>query len=259
MPVLILIKKGNEMNIILYIILFLIGVSCGCFYKVAIYKIPKNMDLLKKHSYYHNSNEKKGLKQMMSVLTYMLIGGTSFVVIAKTLELDIYSTSSIIIYVLTLLYISTIIIISGIDKEYVKIEKKTLSFGTIVSLIYIIFLCAIDSTTIYRYVIYLGIHIILLTLDTFLLRRYAKNSYTIDMLILLNIILIFSEVEITFYTIIMTILAIGINILILKIRQKKSGNKQIKLNEIPMGFLVGASNLIVIYMFTFITQFIQTN
>lgn len=248
------------MNIILYIILFLIGVSCGCFYKVASYKIPKNMNLLK-HSYYHNSNEKKGLKQMMSVLTYMLIAGTSFVVVAKTLELDIYNITSIIIYILTLLYISTIIIISGIDKEYVKIEKKTLTFGTLVSLIYIIFLCTMDSTTstIYKYVIYLGIHIILLIVDTFLLRRYAKNSYTIDMLILLNIILIFSEVEITFYTIVMAILAIGINILLLKIRQKKSGNKQIKLNEIPMGFLVGASNLIVIYMFTFITQFIQTN
>lgn len=259
MPVLILIKKGNEMNIILYIILFLIGILCGYFYKIAIYRIPKNMDLLKKISYYIDSNEKKGLKEMMSILTYMLIGGISFVVIAKTLELYIYNTSSIIIYVLTILYISTIIIISGIDKKYVKIEKKTLTFGTIVSLIYIIFLCAIDSTTIYRYVIYLGIYIILLTVDTFLLRRYAKNSYTIDMLILLNIILIFSEVEITFYTIVMAILAIGINLLILKIRQKKSGNKQIKLNEIPMGFLVGASNLIVIYMFTLITQFVQTN
>ena len=44
----------------------------------------------------------------------------------------------------------------------------------------------------------------LLTVDTIVLRRYAKNSYTIGILMLLNIILIFSEREILAYTMALT-------------------------------------------------------
>ena len=74
-----------------------------------------------------------------------------------------------------------------------------------------------------------------------------------DMLILLSIILMFLDVRILFYTIWASILAIVIDLIILKMRQKKTGNKKIKLNEIPIGFFICTSNIAIIYATTIIT------
>ena len=76
--------------------------------------------------------------------------------------------------------------------------------------------------------------------------RYAKNSYTVGILMLFNIILIFSEVDIFAYTMSMTAIEILSYLLVLKINQKKNGNKKIKIDKIPVGYFVSASNIIVL-------------
>ena len=100
------------------------------------------------------------------------------------------------------------------------------------------------------------IHIILMTLDMFLLKKRAKDSYTIDTLILLNIMLMCWDVRILFYTIWITLLTILIDLIILKIRQKKSGNKQIKLSEVPIGFFLCVSNMVAIGIQIIISNYI---
>lgn len=243
------------MNILFFAVLFLLGVFCGKFYKLAIYRLPRNMDVLKKH-YFGDMNEENNSK-ILEIL-YSIFIGAIFILIAYVLKLDVYNlnVSSIIRYFITILYFSTLIIIAGIDKENIKIEKKVLSFGTIVALIYMIYMCIINSAVIYKYAIYLMIHIILMTLDMFLLKKRAKDSYTIDTLILLNIMLMFWDVRILFYTVWITILTILIDLIILKIRQKKSGNKQIKLSEIPIGFFLCVSNMVTIGIQIIISNYI---
>lgn len=233
------------MKILFYAVLFFLGAFCGKFYKLAIYRMPRNMDIFKKH-YFGDMNEEKNSK-VLEIL-YSIFIGAIFILIAYILKLDVYSlsVSSIIRYFITILYFSTLIIIAGIDKENIKIEKKVLSFGTIVALIYMIYMCVINKAIIYKYVIYLIIHIVLMMLDMYLLKKRAKDSYTINMLTLLSIMLMFWGIRVLCYTIWITIFTILVDLIILKIRQKKSGNKQIKLSEVPIGFFVCVSNIVVI-------------
>ena len=146
-------------------------------------------------------------------------------------------------------------VIAGIDKEHIKIEKKVISRGILLSLIYIVYLYIVEATSIYVNIVYLGIYVILLTIDTFLVRRYAKDSYEIGILMLFNFILIFSGMEIYMYTMLMVLIEILVSLLISKITQKKHGNKKIKLNRIPVGYFIGVSNIIVFVMIVFFKNY----
>ena len=150
------------MNVFLYAIIFIMGTVFGSFYTLAVYRIPKNIDIVK-HSYCPNCNHKLGVFELIPVLSYIflggkckeckqkirirylileVLGGVSFVILAKALKLDIYSLnlSSIIVFAFTVLYLTAIILISGIDKEYRKIDKRVLAYGIIISIIYMIYL-----------------------------------------------------------------------------------------------------------------------
>lgn len=157
--------------------------------------------------------------------------------------------------IFVVLYVITIILIAEKDRREVKINRKLLVCGIIASIFYMIYEYIIDANSIYWSAIYLEIHAILLAIDTFILKRYAKDSYIIKIIMLLNIILAFTKLEITIYTIIMSIVAILINLLILQLKKKKNGNKKIKLDEIPIGFFIGASNVIVLFMIFFISNY----
>lgn len=264
------------MNIFFYVILFIMGTVFGSFYTLAVYRIPKNIDIIKKHSYCPNCNHKLGFFEMIPILSYIflkgkcknckqkirirylileVLGGILFVILGLTLKMEVYNITinSIILFTFTILYLTAIILISGIDKEYIKIDKNVLAYGIIISILYMIYLYTIGATSIYRYAIYLAIYIILLFIDTFLLRRYAIDSYINNMLILLNMIFIFTETQIFIKTLLMAIIAILIYILIRKLTQKKNGNKEIKFNEIPIGYFIGTSNIIVMLIMSIIS------
>ena len=246
-------KKGRKMNIFLYITLFLIGIVVGGFWKRAIYRIPRNISIMKESVSYLDSNEdnhKVSFSKMIYQLSYLLLGGIVFVGLAKIMRIDAnyLQLSSIVMYLFAISYITILIIIAGIDKEHIKIEKKVIISGIISSMIYMIYLYLIESSSIYFSVICLGIDLMLLVIDTFLLRRYAKSSYIISILMLLNIIFIFSKIEIFIYTTIISMVEVLLYILISQKRQKKNGNKKIKFNEIPIGYFIGVSNIIIFFI-----------
>ena len=247
------------MNIFLYIVLFLIGIIVGNFWQRAIYRIPRNISIMKKNVSYIDSEHKSEFSKKILQLFYLLLGGILFVVFGKMLEIDANNLrlSPIIMYLFTILYLTTLIIIAGIDQKYIEIDKRITTSGIIISMMYIVYLYIIDPSSIYFNTICLAIYLVLLTVDTIFLRRYAKNSYTIGILMLLNIILVFSEIEIFAYTMIMTTVEILIYMLILKINQKKNGNKKIKLDKVPVGYFISVSNIIVLFMLAFmqITKF----
>lgn len=265
------------MNTFFYIILFIMGTLFGSFYTLAVYRIPKNIDIIKKHSYCPNCNHKLGFFELIPILSYIflggkcknckqkirirylileVIGGVSFVVLGYALNLNVENLNiqNIILFSFIVLYLTAIILISGIDKEYVKIDKKVLAYGIIISIIYMIYLYTIDATSIYRYAIYLALYIILLSMDTFLLRRYAEDNYIIDICIYLTMILIFTGTSVYMKTLVMTMLSILIYLLIMKLTQKKNRYKKIKLNEIPIGYFIGASNITVLLIISLLVN-----
>ena len=232
------------MNILFYTILFTIGSVVGCYWAVKSREIPKLLDLKKTH---HSNNPKQHL---VSELIYIIIGGVSAVLFANTLNLHInfFDISIFIIYIFSMLYISTLVLIAGIDRGYSKIDKKILAFGIISSILYMLYLCIVDLTSIHLSIIYFAIYMILLVIDSFLLRHYAKDSYIVNLLMVFAIILVFTDLKTLTYTIIMAFTAVIIQILLLYANKKKNGNKKVKINEIPVGFFVTASNIIVLFM-----------
>ena len=242
------------MNILLYIALFLIGVIVGNFWQRAIYRIPRNISLIKKGVTNIEPEYKSKYWKKILQIFYALLGGILFVIFGKLLGINIngFKLSSAIMYLFTILYFTTLVIIAGIDKRYVDIEKKVITVGIIISIIYIVFLYIIDSSSIYFNTMCLGIYMILLITDTIFLRRYAKSSYTIGVLMLFNIILVFSEVDILAYTIAMTALEIILYLVIQKIKQKENGYKKVKINNIPVGYFVSASNIIILLVLAII-------
>ena len=238
------------MNIFLYVILFLIGAIVGSFWQRAIYRIPRNISMMKKGvTYIEPESKSKFLKRLVH-LFYPLLGGISFVVFGKILEIDTNSLkiSSVIMYLFTILYLTTLVIIAGIDQKSIKIEKKMTTSGIIISLIYIVYLYIVDPSSIYFNTVCLAVYLILLTIDTILLRKYAENSYTIGILMLLNIILVFSETEIFAYTMVMTAIEIIIYMLILQLNKKKNGNKKIRLDKVPVGYFILVSNIAILFL-----------
>ena len=149
------------------------------------------------------------------------------------------------------LYLTFIILIAGIDKENRKIQKGVSIYGIIISIMYMIYLCIVEPTNIYRYAIYLGIYIIILILDTITLKKFAINNYTIGILLMLITMTIFTNEYIVVTSIILTLLAISIYILEYKIKEKNKRKKQEErqiAKQISMGFYLGTSNIIVLIL-----------
>ena len=147
-----------------------------------------------------------------------------------------------------MIYISILVLIGGIDKNYSKINKSVLAFGVVSSILYMIYLFVIDLSSVNLNVKYLFVYMILLLVDAFLLRKFAKDSYLINLLILISIISVYSNFIILIYTLILAITSIILYTIILKSQQRKKGNKKIKISEIPIGFFISSSNIIVLFM-----------
>lgn len=122
-------------------------------------------------------------------------------------------------------------------------------YGIIISIMYMAYLCIVEQANIYRYGIYLILYIIILWLDTITLRRYAKNSYVIGILLMIITMTIFVGEIITRNTIIATLLAIFFTLVFYKIkegkRRNKKSDKQIA-NQLSIGFFLGTFNVILL-------------
>lgn len=240
------------MNILFNTFLFITGVIIGLLWEEKAREIPKNLDLKKTHY----SNRPK--QDLISKWNYILIGGASTVFLANIFNINTsdFDISNLIIYIFAMLYISTLVIIGGIDRIYTKIDKNMISFGIITSIFYMLYLCMEDLASINLSITYLGIYMIVLIIDSFLLRKFAKDSYIVDLLLLLAITLVFTDLHILVYTIAMTVMAISVYAMVLNLQKKKNGNKKIKINEIPIGFFVSASNIIVLFMVEFFANYV---
>ncbi|MBR3162709.1 MAG: prepilin peptidase [Clostridia bacterium] len=259
------------MNIFLYCIIFIMGILFGSFYTLAVYRIPRKEDITHTHSYCPNCNAKLGFFELIPVLSYIFLGGkckhcgkkirirylllellsgATFVLLAMGLKLDIYNLNipNVVFLGFSFLYITFIFLIAGIDKEYRKIEKSVIYFGTIIVSTYMIYLYIVEHANIHRYVIYLFAMVILLYFDNTAFRKHSENSYTIGILLLIAIMAIFTGEIATIYTIAITLIASGIYIILRKIKLSRSSVKRpdnIR-QELRLGFILCCSNIITL-------------
>lgn len=264
------------MDYILYLLIFCIGTVFGSFFTLAVYRIPLRQDITHTRSYCPKCNHKLSFWDMIPILSYVFLGGKCrycgqkirprylmlevmsgivFVLFAISVKLSIFDIifldKQLIAYFITgLLYIATLFIIAGIDKENVKIEKPVLLFGFICVTIYMIYLYIVEiNTNVYRYVIYLIVFGILTIINTFILRKNAKGNYTIDILLLLSFMLSFTYEFVCIFSVIITLIAISLQLIIKNILAKKSKCVKTEVKEytkLPIGFYLCTANIITL-------------
>ena len=64
---------------------------------------------------------------------------------------------------------------AGIDKEKREINRDVLAYGIILSILYMIYLYIIEKNSIYRYIIYLVLYVIILLVDNITLKKICKK------------------------------------------------------------------------------------
>ena len=257
------------MDIFFYIIIFIIGTLFGSFYTLAIYRIPKGQDITHTHSYCPKCEHKLGFLDLIPVFSYIFLGGKCryckekirpryfiietisgifFVLVAYLmgLSLENLNKTQIIDYAFIVLYFTFIILMAGIDKENRKISKPVVMYGVIISIIYIVYLCIIDITSIYRYGIYLVLYIIVLLLDTVTLKKRAINKYVYSIVLTVITMAIFSGEYATILSVITTLLAIAIYELLIKIKNNSKSKKAEKnvAENISIGFYLAIPNIV---------------
>ena len=256
------------MEIFFYLIIFMIGITFGSFYTLAVYRIPNGQDITHTHSYCPKCKHKLNILDLIPVFSYIFLGGKCryckekirpryliletisglfFVVVAYLMGLSIFNieTAKVIEYSFFALYFTFIVLMAGIDKEYRTINKPVLMYGVIISIMYIVYLYIIEKTSIYRYVIYLTLLLIILILETIRLKKKAKNSYTYSILMVIIVMAVFTGEYTTIASIVTTLLLVAITLLIKKLRKNKTVKTTEQYNKnIKLGLYLSIANIL---------------
>lgn len=256
------------MEIFFYLIIFMIGITFGSFYTLAVYRIPNGQDITHTHSYCPKCKHKLNILDLIPVFSYIFLGGKCryckekirpryliletisglfFVVVAYLMGLSIFNieTTKVIEYSFFALYFTFIVLMAGIDKEYRTINKPVLMYGVIISIMYIVYLYIIEKTSIYRYVIYLTLLLIILILDTIRLKKKAKNSYTYSILMVIIVMAVFTGEYTTIASIVTTLLLVAITLLIKKLRKNNTVKTTEQYNKnIKLGLYLSIANIL---------------
>lgn len=255
------------MNFLIYIIIFLAGAFFGSFFTLAVYRIPKNEDILIKHSYCPNCNHKLGFFDLFPIFSYILLkgkcrycgnkirarylileilSGFTFVLVSISLRYNFINimTNEIIYLIFSLLYISILFIIAGIDKENIDINESTLYIGFMIEILYIIYICTLNNVNVYQYVIYSILFLLILILYLILNNTKYRKLYLVKILLVSVFMFIYSGIYIFTITVIISVIIVILNKFIIKYK------------KIPIGFYIVISNIVTIVLYNTITNYI---
>ena len=250
------------MEAVIYFLIFIIGTLFGSFFTLAVYRIPIKQSILHGRSYCPKCNHRLEFLDLIPVLSYIFLGGKcryckekiraryialellsgmAFLLFALSLKIDIYNLEiSRVVYLgFGMLYLSTLFIIGGIEKEKHFISKPVLLFGLVVEISYIIYLYII-GISIYKYVIYLILILLFILINTIILKKKGKENYIVQILILCLYFIMFVKLEIVIISILLTIFMIFI-------KQINTTKKETK-NIIPIGFYLCVCNSIILIL-----------
>ena len=267
------------MELIIYGMIFIIGTLFGSFFTLAVYRIPLGLDITHEHSFCPNCNNKLHLRDLIPVLSYIMLGGKCrycgkkvrirylllellsgfvFLMFALSIKLDLYNINAnqIIYFLFFVLYFATLFIIAGIDKEKVVIQKSVLLFSQIIGICFMIYVCISKGQVIYTYIICLAIACILLMANTIFIKNNLYDNYTISVLVLCLYMIVFTGTEVFYYSVAICLSGIGIDMLVNKV--KTLAKRKVVVNtdrnslRLPIGFYLIVSNIFVLIASNFL-------
>lgn len=226
------------MELLIYILIFIIGIIFGNFSTMAVYKITSKKD------------NKKTKKFCTNWKINILMGVTSIGIFHSLHYVPVgISILSTIEYIYQMIFISTLVVIASIDKKNKKIYKPVIFTGCVIAGIYIIYLYItknVEIFSIYKYVIYF---IIVFTLSMITTKhRYFKYSYLLEIMMICIYMNMFVVSEVFLITAILTMVSLTIGSLIKKYNQKVDNSDILAENatnlDIPIGMYLCISNII---------------
>ena len=132
------------------------------------------------------------------------------------------------------------------------IEKSVLYYGVIVAILYILYSCTLNHNDVYKYAMYLIMLVVLILLDTILLKKQLKYNNTIQILILSIYMLIMTGEYITIATFVFVVLLIGIKNMIQWIMRRRSVKVMTKKQEQPIVLYMCVANIIMLISTNFL-------
>jgi len=255
------------MDIVFYVIIFIIGTLLGSLYASIIQGIIKGKKVISIHSYCENCGKKINLFEKIPIISYIFLKGKCKqcnkkidkkyiileiligvigVLVANGLDICVtnITITNFISYIFINIYIAYMILTIVLDNQKKNIPATLLAYGNFIAVIYIVYLCITESISIYRNVLYLVIMTILLLINAVNIKRRAQDSYVINLLTTILIMLIFTEKMVSILTLVATLISIALYIFIKKIKRSKI-QKNIINSKINILFILGTLNLII--------------
>lgn len=257
------------MDIVFYIVIFIVGAILGSFCATQIKRSLKNRSILEINSYCTKCGKKIGVLQQIPIISYILLKGkckhckknietlyivleivTAMLLVITAISLNLYvKVNNMASFVFLILYYIYIILTVGRDLAKKEMNQSLLAYGILISIIYINYLCMENATTLVINTIYLVIIILLLLLNIIYTKKHAQGNYVLDVLMMLLIMNIFTNELVCILTIGATLLAIAIYILINKIKNKKQKDNGTFSNKIRIASVMGILNILTFLVF----------
>ena len=266
------------MNVIVYLIIFCMGITFGSFFSLAVYRIPLKQDIIHKRSYCPNCGHRLSFCDTIPVFSYIflrgkcrycknkikaryimleILSGITFVLFVMSTNLDLFNldANKLVYIVIGWLYIAGLFIIAGIDKERIEIKNEALLYIIIVEILYIIYLYIVEQANIYRYVICLFLMLIIIAINNIYFHKKAQNNYMLECLVLLLIMLNFTYEMCTMLTLWCSSFAIIFSFLFIRIKNRKVKcvkNDNPPKHNLPIGYYLCVSNICMLIAMNFI-------
>lgn len=216
---------------VIYLLFFLIGITFGSFFTLAVYRLPLKQDITHTRSYCPNCNHRLEILDLIPVLSYIflngkcryckkpiriryllleLLAGSVFLVIGISMGLEMFFDKIKLLYtVVLLLNISGLFILVGINKEKKFLQLNILIYLFIINFLYILF-CNFNM---YKF-IFCSLFLVVISLFN------KKNNKILNLISLILYALSFYEINVIFSTILLCFFLQLIVLLYRKIKKK---------------------------------------
>ena len=265
------------MELIMYILIFAMGTIFGSFFTLAIYRIPLKKDITHERSFCPKCNHKLGFLDLIPILSYIflkgkcrycgqkirlrylfleILSGLVFLIsyISMNFNFPFLEIPKMVYFAAFIFFYVTIVLVSGIDKEYRTINKSVVVFGVISQIIYILYLYITTGISMYRYSICLIMFILVSLFDKVIKRNMEKNNYVVELIYFGLYINLFIEPVLFIIIILLTAIFSLWKKVILHIRQNanlQSIEAEDKKRNVPIGFYLGISTIIIVLIQNF--------
>ena len=139
--------------------------------------------------------------------------------------------------IISLLYLSFVILVAKSDKEKGKIDKRILVYGVIVTVASVVAQYFFTGEKLNRIIIYLILIVVLEVLSIQVTKKKRKYDYQLNLLVILVLYTMFFNELITIVTVGFTLIICGIYLEIHKMFKKR------KKAKVPVAFFMSIANL----------------